>query len=56
MVGEVGVVRRELNPEGIVFIHGEFWSAISEGGTIKEGRSVRVIAVEGLRLRVRAVD
>jgi membrane-bound serine protease (ClpP class) len=56
MVGEVGVVRRELNPEGIVFIHGEFWSAISEEGTIEEGKSVRVIAIEGLRLRVRAVD
>jgi len=51
MVGEQGVARTPLNPEGKVFVHGEFWNAYTDG-TIGEGEKIRVLKAEGLRLRV----
>ncbi|MFQ5896447.1 MAG: nodulation protein NfeD, partial [Nitrospinota bacterium] len=53
LVNARGVVRTVVQPErpGKVFIHGELWDA--EGTeAIPSGESVRVVAVEGLRLRV----
>ena len=32
LIGEIGVVRRALDPEGVVFVHGELWRARSDGG------------------------
>lgn len=54
MVGEVGVARTRLAPEGHVFVHGELWQAHCEGEA-EPGEEVRVTAVEGLRLRVEKV-
>ena len=54
MVGEVGVARTRLAPEGRVFVHGELWQAVCEGEA-EVGEEVRVTAVEGLRLRVEKV-
>jgi membrane-bound serine protease (ClpP class) len=51
MIGEIGIARTELAPEGKVFVHGEIWNAIASG-TIAEGQRVRVAAVEHLHLRV----
>jgi membrane-bound serine protease (ClpP class) len=56
LVGEIGVVRRELSPEGMVFVLGELWSAASTGTTIPAGARVRVVGVSGLRLDVRPLD
>lgn len=53
LLGRTAVARTELNPEGTVFVEGELWSAISEGGRVPPGEEVVVTAVEGLRLRVR---
>ena len=52
LVGLVGRAATELQPEGKVFIRGEYWTVISEE-EIGEGEAVEVVAVEGLRLRVR---
>ena len=54
LVGEVGVVREMLAPEGLVFVHGEIWRARSSSGEpIAAGTSVRVTALaEGLVLGV----
>jgi membrane-bound serine protease (ClpP class) len=57
LVGKVGVVRRALNPEGIVHVEGEEWSARPasrfDGHTvIPVGAQVRVVSSEGLLLRV----
>jgi len=54
MIGEVGEVRRLLDAPGRVkvFVHGEYWEARVEGDAAA-GDEVEVVAVEGLRLRVR---
>jgi len=53
MVGEVGKVVQELNPEGMVKIHGELWKAESrKGEPIKPGEKVRVVGMRGLTLVV----
>jgi membrane-bound serine protease (ClpP class) len=52
LIGQVGVARTTLDPEGQVFVHGEIWRAVSESGTIAEGEPVRVVRVDSLTLRV----
>lgn len=51
LVGEVGMVKRALEPKGMVLVHGELWQAVSEG-TILPETHVRIIGVEGLLLKV----
>ncbi|MBI4277550.1 MAG: nodulation protein NfeD, partial [Armatimonadetes bacterium] len=53
LLNAVGVARSDLAPDGSVHVQGELWSATAEGGPIREGDRVRVVGVEGLRLRVR---
>lgn len=52
MVGERGVVYTPLNPEGQVFVHGEYWQAVSDE-PIAKGEIVEVLEVKDLKLRVR---
>jgi len=52
MVGERGVVYTPLNPEGQVFVHGEYWQAVSDV-PIAKGEAVVVLEVVDLKLRVR---
>ncbi|MGQ0702220.1 MAG: NfeD family protein [Gemmatimonadales bacterium] len=51
LIDELGVARTDLNPEGKVFMHGEWWNAIATA-PVAEGARVKVVAVEGLKLRV----
>ena len=51
LMGEIGVARSALKPEGDVFIHGEIWSAEADQ-PIKKGEKVVVTAVEYLTLKV----
>ncbi len=51
MVGEVGVAKSPLKPEGTVFVHGENWKAIADE-PIEEGEKVIVTEVEDLTLKV----
>jgi membrane-bound serine protease (ClpP class) len=53
MVGQVGVVRSELNPDGMVLVFGEFWSARALDPPVPAGEHVTVERVDGLRLEVR---
>ena len=53
MIGQVAVALTALDPKGTVFIKGERWSAIAEGGKIEPGEEVIVIGVEGLKLKVK---
>ena len=41
-----------LNPNGIVQIDGELWSATLEEGEVKAGEEVVIIKVNNLKLRV----
>lgn len=52
LIGTRGVVRSALAPAGTIFVHGELWSARTEGEPIQEGEYVRVMAIEGLKLLV----
>ncbi|MGH7386526.1 MAG: NfeD family protein [Candidatus Rokuibacteriota bacterium] len=52
MVGRLGVTRSALEPDGRVLIDGELWRAVSPGGRIEAGESVRVTAIDGLTLKV----
>jgi membrane-bound serine protease (ClpP class) len=52
MIGEVGVVRRALEPSGTVVVRGEYWNAVSDA-PVPTGSSVEVVGVDGLTLRVR---
>lgn len=54
LVGELGVARTPLTPEGQIFIHGELWRAVASSD-IPVGEQVIVRAVDGLRLQVEVV-
>lgn len=56
IVGQIAEVRRRLDPEGMVFVEGALWRALSESGPIEKGELVRVTAMHELRLFVRRVD
>ena len=51
LVGEFGEAAVALEPSGKVFVHGEYWEAISRAPIPKGGR-VRVVKVVGLLLEV----
>ena len=54
MLGERGVAYTDLKPEGQVFVHGEYWQALSEE-PVAAGDTVEVVKVVGLKLYVRPV-
>ncbi|MFH1123161.1 MAG: nodulation protein NfeD [Pseudomonadota bacterium] len=54
LMGEVGLVKEPLDPEGLIFVHGEYWSAVSTE-MIEPGEKVVVEAADGLVLKVRRV-
>ncbi|MFZ0589520.1 MAG: NfeD family protein, partial [Bryobacteraceae bacterium] len=51
MLDTTGVALTPLSPQGKVFVHGEYWDAVS-ATPIEPGTSVRVVRVEGLTLTV----
>jgi membrane-bound serine protease (ClpP class) len=55
LVGEIGIVKKALTPEGKVFVHGELWNAKAQK-TIDENTKVRVVNVVNLMLEVEALD
>jgi membrane-bound serine protease (ClpP class) len=56
LVGQMGVARSRLAPEGQVTVQGEIWRAVADGGPVDEGVPVRVVDVQGLTLRVVKAD
>jgi len=55
LIGAVGTVRRELSPEGTVFVNGEYWTARTLEERIPVGVRVRIEQVDGRVLLVREV-
>lgn len=53
LIGAEGVARTDLGPDGMVYVAGEMWTATAEADRITEGERVRVVGIDGLRLRVR---
>ena len=56
LVGRLAEVRQPLDPDGLVFVEGALWRAISEDGPVDAGDWVRVASVHDLRLVVRRID
>jgi len=52
LIGEVGIVQKPIDPEGLVFVHGEYWRATSSE-KLEPGEMVSVEEVTGLILKVR---
>lgn len=55
LIGEIGVVRMPLSPEGTIFLMGEMWNAVSPV-PVDTGSKVRVRAVHGLQLEVEPTE
>lgn len=51
LVKETGIVKKRIEPEGKVLVHGELWHARAKE-TIEEGVQVRVVSVDNLVLTV----
>jgi membrane-bound serine protease (ClpP class) len=53
LIGQVGIVRQTLDPEGFVFVRGELWRAKTNGEAVSPGEEVRVEGLDdGLTLTV----
>ncbi len=52
LVGEIGETVDQLNPDGTVRVHGEYWKATSNAGKIAKNTQVRIISVKDLNLIV----
>jgi membrane-bound serine protease (ClpP class) len=46
LLGQIGVVRQQLDPTGLVFVHGEIWQARSNAGPIEPGTQVRIERID----------
>ena len=55
LIGETGVARTRLDPEGKIFVHGELWDAYT-GGTVEEGEKIQVLKTDGLKLKVEKLE
>jgi len=51
MLGALGRAETALNPAGRVFVHGEYWEAVSTS-PVEAGSRVKVTGIEGLTLSV----
>ena len=51
LIGESGVVEEKIDPEGLIFAHGEYWRATCNE-VVEEGEKVRIIGLRGLKLIV----
>ncbi len=50
--GKMGQAVNDLDPEGVVRVAGEEWTAVSLNGPVRRGEAVQVINVQGVRLEV----
>lgn len=55
IIGQVGVVKKALTPDGKILIRGELWNAAAKV-PIPEGARVRVLSLENLVLEVEPLD
>lgn len=55
LLDRTGVAITQLRPSGTAFINGKRVDVVTEGVLIEQGASLRVVAVEGMRIVVREV-
>lgn len=51
LIGEIGTALESFRNEGKISVHGEVWKATVDG-RIKKGEAVKVIGIEGLKLKI----
>jgi membrane-bound serine protease (ClpP class) len=51
MIDEIGIAKTDLDPDGQVFVHGEWWNARATA-PVARGGTVKVLGVKGLKLEV----
>lgn len=58
LIGERGVVKQRLDPEGYLLVQGELWKArtIEPGRVLDPGTRARVAAAEGMLLLVEPLE
>jgi membrane-bound ClpP family serine protease len=56
LIGATGVAASDLDPDGIVQVRSETWSATSLNGRIAKGATVQIIEVTGIHLGVWGED
>ncbi len=54
LVGKKGIAKSKIDPQGKVFVHGEYWDAVSDE-TISEGTKVKVTEVKDNEIKVKKV-
>lgn len=52
LIGATGVALTDLAPSGIARVKSEEWLAEALEGSIRQGETIKVVQVEGLRLKV----
>jgi membrane-bound serine protease (ClpP class) len=52
LIGMTAVAKSVLNPKGTVFVQGELWDAVVQGGPIAPEEEVIITRVDGLKLTV----
>lgn len=52
LLGEIGVAKGPIDKYGKVFVHGEYWNAVSDE-PIADGERIKVVDMNGLLLKVR---
>lgn len=55
LLDQVGVALTNLRPSGTALINGQRVDVVTEGAMIEQGATLKVVAVEGMRVVVRAV-
>lgn len=55
LLHQSGVAFTNLRPSGMAVINGRRVDVVTEGGMISKGTPVRVVAIEGMRVVVRAI-
>ena len=55
LLDRTGVTITQLRPSGTAFINGKRTDVVTEGALIEQGASIKVVAVEGMRVVVREV-
>ncbi len=55
LVGQIGTVKEKIDPEGLIYVAGEYWRARAES-PLTPGMSVKVTAVENMILRVDKIE
>ncbi|HPP66351.1 MAG TPA: nodulation protein NfeD, partial [bacterium] len=56
LIGEIGKATTDIKDEGMVYVHGEYWKAISPGKEIKQNTKIKVKDINGMMLIVEPIE